>query len=204
MKTVRSPNYSSREGAGPRMIVLHYTADAGGAVDWFRDPRSRASAHFVLARDGSVVQMVDLDETAWHAGDYKINRESVGIEVVNWGELTWADRGYRTWTGVYLRPDEVVASGGYFWQRYTDGQIEAIFTLLDFVSVVSGIPLRFFFDGQPGMFGSERPIPLWLPAGLRCAPWRFEVGSGVFGHCHLSRGKVDPGPHLPWEMLLTG
>lgn len=54
----------------PRFLVIHYTAgsSAAGTIAWFRDPASRVSAHLVIARDGSVTQMVPFNRAAWHAG----------------------------------------------------------------------------------------------------------------------------------------
>lgn len=45
----------------------------------FQNPGRSASAHFVVEA-GRVVQMVDLADTAWHAGDWPINQCSIGIE----------------------------------------------------------------------------------------------------------------------------
>lgn len=39
----------------PTLIVLHDTAgglDASGSISWLCNPRSKVSAHFVVARDG--------------------------------------------------------------------------------------------------------------------------------------------------------
>ncbi len=48
----------------------------------------------MLGRDGKVVQMVALNQAAWHAGKSKIgsaegvNAYSIGIEICNFGKLT--------------------------------------------------------------------------------------------------------------------
>jgi N-acetyl-anhydromuramyl-L-alanine amidase AmpD len=65
-------------------IVIHAT-DGGsmlGNVWWLSGGHSHASAHYVVARDGSIVQLVHLSDIAWHAGNSKVNRHSIGIEHV--------------------------------------------------------------------------------------------------------------------------
>jgi N-acetyl-anhydromuramyl-L-alanine amidase AmpD len=65
-------------------IVIHAT-DGGstlGNVWWLSGGHSHASAHYVVARDGSIVQLVHLSDVAWHAGNWKVNQHSIGIEHV--------------------------------------------------------------------------------------------------------------------------
>jgi N-acetyl-anhydromuramyl-L-alanine amidase AmpD len=65
-------------------IVIHAT-DGGsmlGNVWWLSGGHSHASANYVIARDGSIVQLVHLSDIAWHAGNWKVNQHSVGIEHV--------------------------------------------------------------------------------------------------------------------------
>ena len=67
-----------------RTIVIHAT-DGGsliGNVWWLSGGHSHASAHYVVSRDGSIVQLVHLSDIAWHAGNWKTNVHSVGIEHV--------------------------------------------------------------------------------------------------------------------------
>jgi hypothetical protein len=62
-------------------IVVHVTEGAfWGSVRWLRNPRAHASSHYVVARSGRIVQLVHLSDIAWHAGNWKVNAESVGIE----------------------------------------------------------------------------------------------------------------------------
>ena len=66
------------------LIVLHITQGptADGAVQTFKNSVAphRVSAHFVIDRDGTVYQLVDINDTAWHASE--CNSRSVGIEHV--------------------------------------------------------------------------------------------------------------------------
>jgi hypothetical protein len=64
-----------------RSIVLHVTEGAfWGSVQWLKNPRAHASSHFIVARSGKIVQLVHVSDIAWHAGNWKVNAGSVGIE----------------------------------------------------------------------------------------------------------------------------
>jgi N-acetylmuramoyl-L-alanine amidase len=89
-----SPNFEDRwNGLEPRLVVLHYTGMASGqaAVDWLCNPISKVSCHYLVDIDGSIVQMVDEDHRAWHAGvsswfgETDTNSTSIGIEIQNEG-----------------------------------------------------------------------------------------------------------------------
>ncbi|MCC2112049.1 MAG: N-acetylmuramoyl-L-alanine amidase, partial [Hyphomicrobiales bacterium] len=89
-----SPNFGPRRGGrAPDMILLHYTGmdDDDEALDWLCDPRSEVSAHYFVGADGTIVQLVDEAQRAWHAGEGSwggeddINSLSIGIEIANAG-----------------------------------------------------------------------------------------------------------------------
>jgi hypothetical protein len=64
-----------------RSIVIHVTEGAfWGSVQWLKNPRAHASSHFIVARSGRIVQLVHVSDIAWHAGNWKVNVGSVGIE----------------------------------------------------------------------------------------------------------------------------
>lgn len=65
---VPSPNYwQGRNGMDVEGIVYHATAGPN-AAQWFANPASQVSAHFVISKDGSLVQTVAVEDSAWHAG----------------------------------------------------------------------------------------------------------------------------------------
>jgi N-acetylmuramoyl-L-alanine amidase len=89
-----SPNIELRmEGAKPRILVMHYTgmASAERACSWLCTPISKVSCHYLVDEDGSIVQMVDEEFRAWHAGisvwkgEADVNSHSIGIEIQNPG-----------------------------------------------------------------------------------------------------------------------
>lgn len=81
-------------------IVIHYTASMGieGTISWFKNPIAQVSAHYVIGRDGRVVQMVRDEDTAYHAGRSElagvanVNYFSIGIELVGTGDSGFTDR----------------------------------------------------------------------------------------------------------------
>jgi N-acetyl-anhydromuramyl-L-alanine amidase AmpD len=89
---IASPHHGARPlFTGVDCVVLHSTASDtfASTVGKFRNPKSRVSAHFVVDKDGTVVQMVRIEDRAWHAGSSvlddrpNVNDYSVGIEMVN-------------------------------------------------------------------------------------------------------------------------
>jgi hypothetical protein len=71
-------------------VVLHATVGSLTAtLGWFGNPDSGVSAHYVVAKDGRVFQMVEEKDLAHHAGasSYQgrtdFNDFSIGIEIVN-------------------------------------------------------------------------------------------------------------------------
>ena len=84
-----SPNKSTRTGTISK-ILLHNTAGSfDGSVSWLCNPNARASAHLVISRTGKTAQLVKFGETAWHAGNGRVNHTSIGIEI----EATNSQRG---------------------------------------------------------------------------------------------------------------
>ena len=99
-----SPNWSSRKGSDIKAIVLHHTGKGGmiAAVKWFKTKKSGVSAHYVIDRDGTIVQMVKDENKAWHCGVSvlhgrpHVNRFSIGIEIVSTGEDGYTDEQYES------------------------------------------------------------------------------------------------------------
>lgn len=96
IKEYPSPNHNERP-ANTRIsaIVLHHTAMAGNAMAvarFFANPKAGVSAHYIVDRDGSIVQSVPDHLRAWHAGRSEfngvanVNDFSIGIEICNLGD----------------------------------------------------------------------------------------------------------------------
>jgi hypothetical protein len=79
-------------------IVVHVTEGSfWGSVRWLKSPRAHASSHYVVSRNGKIVQLVHLSDIAWHAGHWGTNEESVGIEHegFTYGPSGFTDAQYR-------------------------------------------------------------------------------------------------------------
>jgi N-acetylmuramoyl-L-alanine amidase len=87
---VASPNFNERK---PDFVILHHTSDdtVEQALRSLTNPLREVSAHYLIARDGRIIQLVDERARAWHAGESKwgadtdINSASLGIELDNNG-----------------------------------------------------------------------------------------------------------------------
>ncbi len=143
----QSPNidkgHRSRE-----CIVLHYTAGytAASAIATFASPAGKSSAHFVVETDGRVTQMVNCNDTAWHAGGSvfrgggQVNRRSIGIEIVNPGYhfrsttgqiLNWERKPIPAsrlapFPGMIEARDPWVGSATALWPLYPEAQLAAV------------------------------------------------------------------------------
>ena len=67
----------------PTMIVTHWDA-ALSADSCYKILKKRGiSSHFVIDNDGTIYQMVDTQNIAWHAGIRSVNEASIGIDFTN-------------------------------------------------------------------------------------------------------------------------
>jgi N-acetyl-anhydromuramyl-L-alanine amidase AmpD len=61
--------WKGRNGNIPIAIVLHITeGNLQSALNWLTDPKSSASYHFIVSKEGYIYKLVDPDNTAWHSG----------------------------------------------------------------------------------------------------------------------------------------
>jgi AmpD protein len=121
MKIVESPNHDERPpGTEVTLVVLHsislppgqYGGDAierlftncldPEAHPYFKEICSlKVASHYLIRRDGEVVQFVPLERRAWHAGASswrgrsRCNDFSVGIELEGRDEDVFTDEQYR-------------------------------------------------------------------------------------------------------------
>lgn len=120
-RRVASPNFGPRPpGTAIDLVVLHsislppgeYGGDAverlfTNTLDWDAHPYYaqirglQVSSHFVVRRDGEVVQFVSCNDRAWHAGASSwrgrsgCNDFSIGVELEGLEGETFADAQYR-------------------------------------------------------------------------------------------------------------
>lgn len=77
-----SPNFTpNRYGHTISKIILHTMVGSTGAANArFQQSSQQASAHYGVSLDGTIVQWVRDTDAAWHAGNFNINLDSIGIE----------------------------------------------------------------------------------------------------------------------------
>lgn len=174
-----SPNYWQGRNVLCTVLVYHYTADGPieKTVKFFQQ-KDKTSAHFLIERDGKIVQMVKLMDRAWHAGDsiWKgvkgVNNFSVGIEICNWGPLKKKGNDYFCWPNNYAQrfigTEPFKDNKGGFWENYPDVQIKALIEIS-----------KYILEQFPAI-----------------------TLDNIVGHENIAPGrKQDPGPAFPWERV---
>ncbi|NDA17510.1 MAG: 1,6-anhydro-N-acetylmuramyl-L-alanine amidase AmpD, partial [Burkholderiaceae bacterium] len=115
-----SPNFDERPTQiEPDLVVIHHISlppgqfGRGHIIDFFQnklDPRAhpyfeqiahqKVSSHFLIDRDGQLVQLVSVHKRAWHAGvsqffeRERCNDFSIGIELEGDGESAFTNEQY--------------------------------------------------------------------------------------------------------------
>ncbi|HCR85322.1 MAG TPA: N-acetylmuramoyl-L-alanine amidase [Alphaproteobacteria bacterium] len=101
-----SPNFSERK-RNIDSIILHYTGmqSLDAALERMTDKQYEVSAHYCIARDGRIFQLVEDEKKAWHAGKSfwngveGLNDSSIGIEIENKGH----EFGYENFLDVQMK-----------------------------------------------------------------------------------------------------
>ena len=91
-----SPNFDQRR---PNLVIIHHTSNttSAQALHTLTTPERKVSAHYLIDRDGSIIQLVRESDRAWHAGKSwwggitDVNSSSIGIELDNSGSEPFAD-----------------------------------------------------------------------------------------------------------------
>lgn len=176
-----TPNRSGEFASNlPDTIVIHYTggSSAESSASYLCKPEAKASAHVVIGRDGTIIQLAPFNIVTWHAGrsSWKgrsgLNKYAIGIELDNAGELTFnGEDKYFSWFNRAYSKDEVFygkhrnRSEASFWHCYSEIQIEKTFALCQ----------------------------------LLCEQYNIKE---IVGHEEISpKRKSDPGPAFPLERL---
>ncbi len=107
-----SPNFTKgRRGKKIIAIVNHITAGSfPGCLNWMRNPKAQASAHYLVTKLGDIYQLVKDEDSSWHAGfankpNWKLydgsnpNYYTIGIEheCLSGGDLTEAQYQASLW-----------------------------------------------------------------------------------------------------------
>jgi N-acetylmuramoyl-L-alanine amidase len=74
------------------------------SIERLKNIKSRVSCHYLINRKGEIIQMVEDNKVAWHAGKSKwknfenLNENSIGIELVNKGH----EHGYQNFSNIQI------------------------------------------------------------------------------------------------------
>lgn len=148
---VGTTNFSIRK---PNYVIIHHTAQDSlkQTINTFTLSRTQVSSHYVVGRDGEIVQMLNDYLRSWHAGngrwgnDTDLNSASIGIELDNNGS-----------------------------EPFTEAQIESLLVLLKRLKWKFGIPTANFI-GHSDIAPSRKVDPSTY------FPWRelAEEGYGLW------------------------
>lgn len=175
-------------------IVIHY--DASGTsrrcFQTLHDIRG-LSSHFLIDRDGTIYQTLDVRERARHAG--KANDRSVGIEIANVGAYESQKALSKALAEAGLespgRPVTGIVQGKRLYQhRFAEAQYESLNALIRSLrKALPAVSPTLPRDGDGGV------------ADGVLSKSRLSRFSGVLGHQHLTGRKVDPGPAFEWSRI---
>lgn len=219
--------------AGPTKkdwLFLHHTAGWNDPFNtiaqWGKDTRGPVATEFVIGgqsikgeeikADGVVVQSFPRGGYAWHlgTGNNTMHKNSVGIEVCNFGQLTrggyikdgkWIDlkiNSLYTYVGVEAAPDQVVKlnktfRGFDYWHRYSNKQIESLKKLILFIGERDGIDVRKGLPDLIKLAGANKAFDT-------CDENMCKNTKGLWTHTNVQLGKVDMFPQQELvDMLLS-
>lgn len=119
----------------PGGVTVHYTADR----DLLRSIQALESKnlayHLIIDRQGTVFQMLPFDRTCYHAGkaswhNLSPNSRHIAVAFLSWGQLRRSPNGHRSWSDVYVAPNDVRTNGQGAWDAATDFQEAALKSFL--------------------------------------------------------------------------
>ena len=211
-------------------VFLHHTAgwhDPFNTISqWGKDTRGPVATEFVIGgqsikgeeikADGVVVQSFPRSGYAWHlgTGNNTMHRNSVGVEVCNFGQLTkggykkdgkWIDlkpNSFYTYVGVEAAPDQVIKLNKAFrgfehWHRYSNKQIESLKKLILFIGERDGIDIRKGLPELIKLAGANKAFDT-------CDENMCKNTKGLWTHTNVQLGKVDMFPQQEVvDMLLS-
>ena len=154
-KAVEFQKANAHGGAiNPKYLIIHYTAGGSGrgTANYFSAKTTKTSAHFVVDRDGFIIQQLLCNVKGHHAGKSAwkgltgLNSYSIGIEIANWGKLEKGPGGYKSYTGVMIPDDNVILArhknggGEEGWEVFPADQFDSVVEAAKAIVEHYGIP----------------------------------------------------------------
>jgi hypothetical protein len=163
-----------------RQIVLHHTVGSSveGAISEWKKTADRVATCIIIDRAGIPWQLFSSRYWAYHlkAGNENLDKHSIAIELVNWGQLKPLQNGmFKNYYGkniVTIAQYYPQAFRGHnYFEKYTNAQIQTVGELILYWNKIYNIPLDYHEDmwdissaalnGTPGIWThvSYRPAP---------------------------------------------
>ncbi len=202
-KHSRSPRL---ERSGPALAVTHCTSTLHGSAPALlkairRADGREASWHVLIDELGGITQSIPFTRAAWHAGSasaakveldgvrVSVNSASVGIELVNAGEVRKVGAEFRAWPfagdatrkpGPVVPVTQTVNVGKRLYHSYTVQQVEAWRRVMR--ALLEAYPALGHDVTLVAQDGKRRSLPGWRVGHVDVDPAR----------------KSDPAPAWPW------
>ena len=75
----------------PTLFVTHWDVCLSSSICARVLNQRGISVHFCIDNDGTIYQLVDMNDACWHVGIRELNHFSVGVEIANAYDLKWQD-----------------------------------------------------------------------------------------------------------------
>jgi N-acetyl-anhydromuramyl-L-alanine amidase AmpD len=128
VKIIQDPSTDFiKEVTTKKYAFIHGTA--GGTyvgADTTLEIKDRVNVAYRMDIDGTIYEAFDSKYWAYHTGADGLNKNSVGLEIVNWVYVDFHDGYFWTWTGKKISPEHVVKlnmfRGHNYFHRLTIAQ----------------------------------------------------------------------------------
>jgi len=164
----------------PTMFVSHWDACLSSKSCFNILKKRKLSVHFLIDNDGTIYQIMDCNDIGYHAGNWKVNTKSIGVEISN---------------AYYPKYQDIYRSEG-FGPRPTWKNVEVHGRTLD--------PFLGFYPWQEQAFQALAKalhkvydIPFETPmkdnAAITTVVPEVVAGTfkGVVNHYHITKRKID-------------
>ena len=197
-----------REEHPKKQIYLHHTAGRSNGENtfkwWASNPERVATCVCISglgAVDGQIVQGFSSKYWAYHLGIKRsvfdaygvpytnLDKYSIGIEICNWGQLSFTGGKFYNYVGGEVPEKEVIKldvpyKRHIYFHNYTDAQIESVRQLLVLWNQRYNIPLKYNED-------------IWTVTQRA-----LRGDAGVFTHNSVRADKIDIYPHPKMIQML--
>ncbi len=189
-------------------IVLHYTAGfLKGDVAALSRPNYRVSVPFIIARNGTILNLWSSAYWSYHlgsgaaGGNTRGSKQTIAIEISNIGFLKRINDNLVTVyndTDVYCKVHEkqfytqleAPYRGESYYATFTKKQYDSLLVLLRYLTAAYDIPKAFLPEDKRYVVGSANELVDF---------------KGIVSHVNYrSSGKWDIGPAFDWTKIIQG